>query len=206
MDPDGIVLFGGTFDPIHHAHLIVARAAAETLQARKVILIPAAQPPHKDSHALTPAEHRLEMVRLATAGESLFEVSDCELQRSGPSYSLDTVRHFRRLYGPNVLLYWLIGADSVKELPGWHQIKKLAEECTLVTAARPGVKLDRLDPLAGILSPAQLSRFREYIIETPLLDICATDIRLRVAAGLTISFLTPTLVQNYIARQKLYAP
>ncbi len=206
MAERGILLYGGTFDPIHHGHLIVARAAAEQLRLETVILIPSARPPHNETPPVTPASHRMAMTRLAIRGESLFEVSDCEMNRQGPSYTLETVREFQKRFGPVVPLYWLIGADTLSDLPNWYKISLLAEECTLVTAARPG--FDRIDwnPLQSVLSPAQIQRMQTHILDTPRIDISATEIRNRVVKGASIQYLVPPAVKTYIEEYSLYRP
>ncbi|MBN1846819.1 MAG: nicotinate (nicotinamide) nucleotide adenylyltransferase [Sedimentisphaerales bacterium] len=200
----GIVLFGGTFDPIHHGHLIACRAAAEQLEADRVILIPSAAPPHKDAGRLTGAGHRLRLAQLAVAGDDLFEISDCELRRAGPSYTLDTVLHFRGLYGLEAVLYWLIGADSLPELNGWHQIQRLAEECIIVTAARPGYSPGDLDRRLDSLPADQIDRIRRHILATPGIEISATDIRDRVRRNRSIRYLVPEAVADYIRDHRLY--
>ena len=204
MNQKGILLFGGTFDPIHHGHLIIARAAAERLSVEKTILIPSAQPPHKTAFPLSTAEDRLLMTKLAVARDESFDVSDCELSRPGPSYTLETVRHFRGIYPNPIPLYWLIGADSISELPGWYQIKQLAEECTIVTAARPGSDPHELALLRPALSPSQIDRIKQHILDTPMIDISATDIRRRAGLGLSIKYLTSNPVALYIIEHGLY--
>ena len=204
MKQRGILLFGGTFDPIHNGHLIVCRAAAERLGVERAVLIPSAQPPHKVGMQVSGAEHRLAMARLGAEGEDLFEVSDCELRRAGPSYTLDTVKEFQAVYGPEVRLYWLIGADSLGELAGWHRVAELAQACTLVTAARPGWEGQGASVLEGVLKPGQIKRIGEYILETPNIDIAATEIRRRVRAGLSICYMLPETVREYIEREGLY--
>jgi len=199
-----MLLFGGTFDPIHMGHLIVARAAAEMLALKKVILIPSAHPPHKENVKISAGEHRLEMASLAVGEEKIFEVSDCELLRAGPSYTLQTVRHFRNTCDPPTQLYWLIGADTIGELPSWYHIDELAEMCTIVTAARPGFDLAGLAALQNILNQKQIARLKEHILDTPQIDISATDIRRRAANGLSVRFLVPQPVADYISSYKLY--
>jgi nicotinate-nucleotide adenylyltransferase len=113
------LLFGGSFDPVHCGHVIVSRAAAEQLDADRVIVIPGARPPHKQGAVLTPAADRLELCRLAVRGDPLFEVSDWEARQAGPNYTLHTVRHFRETLPESSRLYWLIGMDSLAELAGW---------------------------------------------------------------------------------------
>ncbi len=198
MNTYGVLLFGGTFDPIHHGHLIIARAAAEQLKVGKVVLIPSAQPPHKSTAAVSTAQDRLQMTQLAVEGEELFEVSDCELQRQGPSYTLETVRYFRGLYEAEIPLYWLIGADSVRELLNWYRIEQLADECIIVTASRPGYDPGDLSMLRPALSEKQIERIKQYILDTPMIDISATQIRRRAAQNLPISYLTPPAVADYI--------
>ncbi|OQA01203.1 MAG: Nicotinate-nucleotide adenylyltransferase [Planctomycetes bacterium ADurb.Bin412] len=204
MNEKGILLFGGTFDPIHNGHLIISRSAAEQLGVQKIILIPSAVPPHKQNKIFTEAEIRLEMVHRAVEGDALFEVSDCELHRQGPSYTLDTVRYFHTKYGPELPLYWLIGADSIPELPGWYHIQQLVEECTLVTAGRPGSPCCCWDRFQNILDARQIARLQKYLLATPLLDISATDIRRRVPSGLSIRYLVPEPVRHFIRQNNLY--
>ena len=200
----GVLLFGGTFDPIHNGHLTISRAVAHRLELEKVIIIPSAQPPHKNISQVSPAPDRLHMIELAIAGNPLFEVSDCELQRSGPSYTLDTVRHFRRIHGPGVHLHWLIGADSIEELNSWYQIEALVEECTIVTAARPDYPTSNLSSTLTRLNPEQVKRIAKYLLDTPLVNISATDIRKRSRQGLSINELVPHAVQQYISQKNLY--
>lgn len=201
----GTLLFGGSFDPIHHGHLIVARSVAEQLGVTRVVLIPSALPPHKQHVALAPADQRLEMCRLAVAGDALFEISDWELGQRGPSYTLHTVRHFRAALGAIEPLYWLIGLDSLVDLPTWYRVGELADVCTLVTAGRPGVTPPDLNAALGSqLSGEQIERIRQHILPTPLIEIAATDIRARVRGGRSIRYLTPEAVASYIATRGLY--
>lgn len=204
MYSNGILLFGGTFDPIHYGHLLVSRNAAEQLAVEKIILIPAAQPPHKQQLGLTAVQERLGMTRLAVEDDELFEVSDCELQRSGPGYTLDTVRYFRERYGAQKRLYWLIGADTIKDLPYWYKIEQLVEECTIVTAGRPNCATANLSFLEKKLDGNQITHLRKHILDTPLVDISSTTIRKRVREGLPISYLVPTKVRDYIVEHELY--
>ncbi|MCK5272372.1 MAG: nicotinate (nicotinamide) nucleotide adenylyltransferase [Sedimentisphaerales bacterium] len=205
MSNKGILLFGGTFDPIHNGHLIIAESAAEKLGVEKVVLIPSANPPHKNHSSLTPIRHRLAMTRLAVAGNELFEVSDCELKRDGPSFTFDTVRYFREQNGPNIPLYWLIGGDTIKELACWYKVEQLVDECTIVTAGRPNCDMETgFGVFRGKLSDEQIARLKQFILETPLVDISATQIRSRIRRGQDISDLTPLAVQDYIIENKLY--
>ncbi len=201
---DRVGLFGGTFDPIHIGHLISARAVAECLRLDQLILIPSAKPPHKHAEAVAEAGDRLEMVRLAIADEQAFELSDCEIRRAGPSYTIETVRHFRDRLAPEVELYWIIGADSLAELSIWHRIAELAELCQIVTACRCGFESPDLSPLTGLLDPQQIKRLEAGLLATPLIDISATQIRRRVSERLSIRWLVPPAVARYIEQRGLY--
>ena len=200
----GIALFGGSFDPLHMGHLIVGRAVAEHLSLSRVIFIPSANPPHKNSANLAHASDRMEMARLATADEPGFEVSDIEIQRSGPSYTVLTVQEYQQSVGKNVPLFWIIGADTLGELHTWYRLDELAELCRIVTADRPGFAEPDLAALCKKLSPAQIERLRKDILPTPQIDISATDIRRRVQDGLSIRYLVPDTVHDYIITRGLY--
>lgn len=207
----GILLFGGSFDPLHHGHLIVSRAAAEQLDIPRVVLIPGGNPPHKSESKLAPAIDRLAMCRAAVARDPRFEVSDWEIEHSGPTYTLHTVEHFRAVYGDMTQLYWLIGRDSLHELHTWYRVADLARLCTFVTVGRPNgadsaptTDAAMLDRLAALLPAAALADIRAHILTTPLVEISATDIRTRVATGDDIRYLVPPAVREYIAERGLY--
>lgn len=199
----GIGLFGGSFNPIHHGHLIVARAVAEMLRLSRVVFVPAPNPPHKPDARLADASDRLEMVRLAVAGEPLLECGDIEIRRPGPSYTILTIQEYRQPTGDQEL-FWIIGADSLAELHTWHRVTELVELCRIVTVARPGFELPDLGGLEKMLSREQVSRLKRDILSTPRIDISATDIRRRVAEGRSIGYLVPTSVRQYIEERGLY--
>jgi len=204
MNHPGVALFGGSFNPIHFGHLIAARAIAEYLDLERVILIPAAQPPHKWSHQLAQAHHRLEMCRLAVAGEPRLEVSDTEFQQGGMNYSIRSVQEFRRTLAPDIRLYWIIGADTLPMLRHWHRLREMLELCRIITAARPGFEHPDLSGLLETLSPEQVNRIRDGILPTPHIDISATEIRWRVREGKSIRYLVPEPVREYILDHDLY--
>src|SRR3954447_19598971 len=165
--------FGGSFNPIHYGHLRCAEAVAGTAGFDQVLLIPSAHPPHKpDAADLAAPAQRLAMCRLAVAGNRSIEVSDIELNRAGPSYTLDTARKLRAM---GVLeVNWLIGADMVRILPTWHKAQELLREVNFVIMARPGWEFD-WDTL-----PAEFRELRSHVVDAPLVDVSATEIRRRV--------------------------
>ncbi len=204
MTDSAILLYGGTFDPIHNGHLIIARAVAERLQLGHVVLIPSAHPPHKVNNQITAARHRYAMCAIAVNGDAFYTVSDCELKREGPSFTLETVRELQKAYSSDVRLYWLIGADTVHELDTWYKIEELVDACTLVTAVRPGYDCGDLSGLRSKLTASQIETIRSNILETPVIDISSTDIRERLQNGLSIRYLVPDRVVEYITIARLY--
>ncbi len=197
-------LYGGSFNPIHCGHLIIARSVAERLGLARVIFLPSAVPPHKQDECLVDSDQRAEMVRLAIAGEQLFDFSDYDLTRSGPSYTIETVAHFRRRLPEGTELFWIIGADWLRELGTWYKAQELVEACTIVTAARPGWDQPDLPALPGRFTEAQIAKLRDHILDTPRIDISAGDIRRRVAAGKPIRYLVPESVRLYVEMFRLY--
>ncbi len=204
MDAPGIALMGGTFDPIHNGHLIIARSVRERLGLDRVVMIPSADPPHKMQLKLTAFEHRLAMVKSAVQDEAGIVCDDCEGQRSGPSYTFDTVMEFRRRLGSDARICWIIGADSLPELETWHRADELVEACEIVTACRPGWDKPDLSKFGAMLTPAHVDKLTRAIIQTPRIDISSTDIRRRVAQGLSIRYLVPESVNQYITAHGLY--
>lgn len=204
MSNPGVALYGGTFNPIHHGHLIAARAVAERLDIDRLVLIPSANPPHKRGGELADAADRLEMARLAIAGEPSFEVSDVEVRRSGLSFTILTVEGWRQQVGPDAPLYWIIGGDTLPELHSWYRIRDLAGLCRIVTAVRPGYETPDLAALERVLSPEQVTQLRADVLPTPRIDISATEIRRRFAEGRSIRFLVPEPVRDYIESRGLY--
>lgn len=203
------MLFGGSFDPVHHGHLIVARAVAELRGFDRITLVPAAQSPHKrDAHAS--AAHRLAMLRLAVEGDGLFEICDFEVRRSPPSYSIDTIEALRRRHGEDVEMHWIVGADMLTDLPRWHRAGELVDTVELIIVARAPWQ-DRLEEVltrpevVGGLSGGQIDKIRRSVLETPLIDISSTRIRQRIARGLPVRYLVPESVGQYIRAHGLYA-
>jgi nicotinate-nucleotide adenylyltransferase len=191
------ICLGGSFNPIHHGHLLCARAAAEVVEAQTVVLVPTGQPPHKQGQLdLASAADRLQMCRLAIEGVAGFEVDDLEVRRNGPSYTLETVRELKRSGWDEVS--WLIGADMLQLLPSWHEPAALLAETKFIIMARPGWTINFKAMGKGMES------LHGQVVQVPQLHISATDIRRRVRAGLPIDFLTPAPVCRYIQQRKLY--
>jgi nicotinate-nucleotide adenylyltransferase len=189
--------FGGSFNPIHHGHLICARGVAEAMGFTKVVLVPSRQPPHKTVGAeMAAAGDRLAMCRAAIEGSPLFELDDLELGRSGPSYTIDTVRELKKRGHRQV--HWLIGADMLNILPSWHEALALLEEARFVIMARPGWRMD-WDAL-----PPVYRGLKARVVTAPLVEIGATGIRERIAQGRSIGYLTPEGVARYIETKALY--
>ncbi|MCH7596966.1 MAG: nicotinate-nucleotide adenylyltransferase [Planctomycetes bacterium] len=202
--PGGIGLYGGSFDPIHLGHVRIARAVAEGLDLQRVIFLPSSSPPHKQGRTLLDSVHRLEMVKLAIEGKPGLEVSDFDLTRSGPTYTIDTIAHFRQTLGPSAELYWIIGADSLAELPSWHRADELIDACRIVTAGRGGSGPIDWALLRERLSDRQIETLRAGVVETPLIDVSSTDVRARVRAQQPIRALVPEAVATYIEQHGLY--
>ena len=200
-----IGVYGGSFNPVHQAHLLLAEQAGEALDLELVIFVPARLPPHKDPVALASARDRLRMARLAVAGNPRFKVSDIELRRKGRSYTIDTANAFRKRFGARAELYFLIGADSIAELPTWRDAGDLAEICRIVAVSRPGAKLPKPAALAAVLGHEKARGILKGIIRMPYLDISASDIRARVSGGRSIRYLVPREVEDYIRRKRLYS-
>jgi nicotinate-nucleotide adenylyltransferase len=187
---------GGTFDPIHIAHLIVAELALGMLGLERIIFVPSARPPHKSENEVSPIEHRLEMVRLAIEGNPRLSLSDLELRRPEPSYTVDTIRQFRQELGPEERISFIMGADSLAQLATWKEPNELAASCELVVFSRPGADISIADPGLGDAV---------RVLETPLIEVSSSDIRERVRSGLSIRYLVPDRVIAYIEEKNLYS-
>jgi len=194
-----IGLLGGTFDPPHLGHLILASVAADALSLDAVWFVPAADPPHKQGRRLTAIVHRLEMLRLALADNPAFLISRLDVDRPGPHYSVEMVA-LARAQRPEAVWFFLMGEDSLRDLPHWHQPERLLTLCDLAVLRRPGVSVDMIE-----LS-ARLSGITDHVtfLDGPGVMISATEIGERVRAGRTIRYLTPDPVREYIATWRLY--
>jgi len=199
-------LLGGSFDPIHFGHLITARAVAERMNLDRVLFIPAPMPPHKRGNKLTSVEHRLAMIRLAIDGDPLFEASDIETRRPGPSFTIDTIAALRAELGDSAELFWIIGADSLPELATWHRVADLVAAVRIVAASRPGWSAPDLSALERAIGRPALDRLLADRCPTPEIDISATNIRERIGMGRSVRYLTTNAVMTYIQQNHLYPP
>lgn len=198
-----IGLLGGTFDPIHYGHLLLAESCREQGQLDEVWFIPAAVPPHKQQQTLSPAAARLEMLKLAIGGHEAFRVSEIELARGGVSYTVDTLAAIRA-ERPEAELFLLIGADSLVDLPTWREPRRICELATPMTVGRPGSPPPNYRVLDGIVDPARLATFAGNHVEMPLVGISSRDLRRRVAEGRSIRYQVPRAVERYIETVGLY--
>jgi nicotinate-nucleotide adenylyltransferase len=204
MSQTKTALFGGTFDPIHRGHIDVARSALDIIGADKLIFVPARHSALKTTTPVASDADRLYMIRLAIAGIEGFGVSDWELKRPGPSYTIDTVRHFQQTLGSEMELYWLLGADSIGELPRWYKIQKLIDECFLSCMYRAGYEPPDFSRFTDSLGAERVKKLQDNIIETPLVDISSTQIRARLAKGQDADDMLKPKVAEYVREKKLY--
>lgn len=194
-------LLGGTFDPVHNGHLLIAAEARRRFRLQELRFVPAGQPPHKHGRQVTPPGERLAMVRLAIGDEPGLSVSSIEVERDGPSYTVDTLTQVRAEEGPDCELFFIVGGDALPDLLSWRAPGRLLELCTLVVFRRPGVAPMDLDLLRAHL-PAVAAKVT--VVDGPQLAVSGTAIRQRVRAGLPVDDLVPPLVAAYIERHGLY--
>lgn len=200
MGKKRVGIFGGTFDPIHMGHLIVAETIMDEFHLDKVVFIPAAVPPHKLDKQISPAKHRYMMTMLATCSNPRFQVSDMEMHRQGPSYSRDTLAQLIEEHGSDTEFYFIVGADSVENLHTWNRIDELLTMCHFIGASRPGCMPD-MEKIAQRFGPLAE---KIHCLETPELEISSTEIRHRVGQKRTIRYIVPEAVEQYIYKEKLY--
>jgi nicotinate-nucleotide adenylyltransferase len=204
MKHKNIVLFGGSFDPIHKGHTTVANCAIDQLSADQVFFIPAKRSPLKKNMPQANDQQRLNMIQLAIQNFEGYQVCDFEVNRPAPSYTLHTIKHFRDMYGPDSTLYWLIGADAVCDLPRWYGINELIDLCTLSTMHRAGCPKPNFSSLESELSSQRVACLNKHIITTPLLPISSTDIRKRLQNGDSTEDMLDSQVAEYIKTNRLY--
>lgn len=194
-------ILGGTFDPIHVGHLMTAEAVRDEYKLDKVLFIPAANPPHKQEQQVTPAIHRFVMTLLATCSNPHFQVSSLEMNRPGPSYTIDTIYELSKRFGKSSEIYFITGADAIQEIPTWDRIEELLGICQFIAATRQGCvpDVDNIREYFGDLGQKRIHR-----LATPELEISSTDIRERIKRGYSIKYIVPEQVEQYIYKEGLY--
>lgn len=214
-----IGLFGGTFNPIHFGHLRAAQEVKERFGMDEMYLIPSAIPPHKSSEDIANAEHRLEMVRLAAAECKDMRVSDIELNRPGPSYTVDTIRHFKSVFSEDTELFFVAGIDAFLEINLWHAYNDLLLLIPFIVMTRPGYDAEGTKNIGRFLR-AELSDLYQYaedssayfhpekqpvyVLKADFLNISSTEIRNRIRQGRSVRALLPENVENFIRKKKLF--
>lgn len=195
-------IMGGTFDPIHIGHLVIAEEARKKLNLDKVIFIPSGNPPHKDLAYVTSAKHRYEMTLLATISNPYFDVSSMEIERKGKTYTIDTIKQLKEMCNNEVDFYFITGADAILDLPNWKNVSELFNLTNFVAATRPGFQLSTMQE--GIDRLEKKYNKKIHTISAPSLKISSSDIRSRIANGLSIKYLLPETVECYVYKHKLY--
>ena len=193
-------VLGGTFDPVHFGHLRLAEEVLSQFHLDRVLFVPSGTPPHKRDGPVADAQDRWLMTVLATVSHPGFRVSTIEIERTGLSYSVETLAQIHHLYGPGAEFYFVLGADAVLEMRTWREPERVLELCHPVIAPRPGVELGCLADI-GVPGLEERARFLKGLAT----DLSSTEIRKRVRAGESIRFMTPDQVDQYIQRYTIYA-
>jgi len=196
-------IFGGSFDPVHYGHLLLAEASREQAQLDAVWFMPAATAPHKQGQTPATPEQRTEMLRLAIGGQSAFDVCDIELKRGGVSYTVDTLRELKSQDNSRDL-FLLLGGDSLVDLPTWRAPAEICELALPVVVGRPGAAEPDFGQLARFATPERIEAMRQHQVQMPLVGLSSQEIRRRVADGRSIRYMTPRAVEEYIKTTGLY--
>ena len=201
-----IGIMGGTFNPIHHGHLVTAAEALNQFELEKVIFIPSGDPPHKDYREEEIAEHRYLMTVIATSSNSNFFVSRIEIDRKGKSYTIDTLKELKSIHGADTEFFFITGADAILEILTWKKTEEIIDLCYMIAATRPGYNLLRLEELKKDFARITNNNVEDKILvmEVPALAISSTDIRERIRSNRPIDYLVPEGVSNYILKHGLY--
>ncbi|MEU6077737.1 nicotinate-nucleotide adenylyltransferase [Micromonospora sp. NPDC047074] len=189
-------IMGGTFDPIHHGHLVAASEVADRFGLDEVVFVPTGQPWQKADETVTPAEDRYLMTVIATASNPRFQVSRVDIDRGGPTYTVDTLRDLHAEYGPKVQLFFITGADALERILSWKDLDEIFELAHFIGVTRPGFEL----------TAAHLPADAVSLVQVPAMAISSTDCRARVARGEPVWYLVPDGVVQYIAKRRLYQP
>jgi nicotinate-nucleotide adenylyltransferase len=197
--PRRIGVLGGTFDPVHNGHLYIANALRAALDLERVVWVPAGRPPHKTGQIVSSDRDRLAMLDLALAGSAVDQIDTIDIERSGPSYTADTLEILSASFAP-ARLFFLMGEDSLRDLPTWHDPERLLRTAELAVAARPGVAAD----LASVTRQIPTVRARVHLVPTEEIAISSSEIRRRVRNDLSIRGLVPAAVEAYVRDHGLY--
>lgn len=198
-----IGIFGGSFDPIHLGHLVLAELAREQCRLDEVRFVPAAIPPHKQTRERAPDDARVDMIELALGGHPSMRTWDVELRRGGVSYTVDTLRALHES-DPAAELFLLMGADSLEDLATWRAPEEICELACLIVVHRPGSAPVDFAPLNQVTSEQRLQLFREHVVDIPQMELSSTEMRRRISARQTIRYQTPRAVEEYIRSSGLY--
>jgi len=196
-------IYGGTFDPVHYGHLLLAESCREQCKLDQVWFVPAAVPPHKQERIVSDAAARIELLQLAIGGQEAFAVSTVEIDRGGVSFTVDTLATIRERE-PSAELFLLMGADTLDELPNWREPRRVLELAMPVVVHRAGAAAPHFGSIAPLVTPERLRAIQASQVEMPAIGISSTEMRRRVAAGRSIRFMTPRAVEMSILRRALY--
>lgn len=196
-------ILGGSFDPVHYGHLLLAECCREQCRLDAVWFLPTAVPPHKQTQELTPAAERIEMLELAIAGNPAFSVCRHETDRGGVNYTVDTLTHFHK-EDPNRELFFLMGADMLLDLPNWRNASRVCELAMPVVVHRPDAQPMDFECLRGIASPERIEEIRNHQVAMPSIGISSTEVRRRVRSEQSIRYRVPRAVEMYIETHGLY--
>jgi nicotinate-nucleotide adenylyltransferase len=196
-------VYGGSFDPVHYGHLLLAESCREQCLLDEIWLMPAATPPHKQDREMSPPRQRVEMLQLAIGGAPSYRVSTLEIDRGGLSYTVDTLKSIRG-QRPGDELFLLMGADSLNDLPTWRSPQEVCSLAIPVVVRRAGSPAPDLSVLKPLVSDERLDQIQKHQVEMPIIDLSSTDLRRRVAGGRSIRFRTPRAVEKFIESNGLY--
>lgn len=194
-----IGVFGGTFDPIHLGHLIIASELKHAVDLACVLFVPAGRPPHKTDQSIGNDDHRLAMLHLALDGTPGFAISTVDLERPGPSYTTETLKLLSQI-NPDAELIFLMGEDSLRDFPTWHKPERIVEQAEVAVATRPGIESEPSD----VYEKVPNARGRIHMVEVPEIGISSREVRRRASEGLPISYLVPREVEMFILEHGLY--
>ena len=200
-----IGIFGGSFDPVHYGHLLLAEACRDQSKLDRIIFLPAGTPPHKQNAQQTPADHRLAMLKLAIGGNDSFEISTMEIDRGGISYTVDTLQQIHQTH-PQDKLYFLMGADSLAEMGSWRSPKEICELACPIVVRRAGSPDPNIEVLSEIVDQQRLKTIQQCQVKMPVIELSSTGIRQAIANGQRIRYQTPRAVEVYIRENGLFQP